>query len=192
MREAEYSQWAQDEWAAFYFEFLGLPALINTFGGGPREYGNTRFDYGLGHPWDLKVHMASASTAPLNDCAAIEKALADGSGVGFLVLTGDVEYDDGEFRAWQRAYRQRFGKVAKQRLAPPKYARKSKPTFSPRLLEAFYIQDAAALREAVEGGVIKVMKQGAQTSGAPRRPKYALELVKARFQGDLLIGQVVL
>ena len=47
MQEAEYSQWAQDEWAAFYFEFKGLPALINAFGGGPRRFANTRFDYAL-------------------------------------------------------------------------------------------------------------------------------------------------
>ena len=33
MRRAEYSQWAQDEWAAFYFEYKGLPALINAFVG---------------------------------------------------------------------------------------------------------------------------------------------------------------
>ena len=92
MLEAEYSQWAQDEWAGFYFEFVGLPSLINTFGGGPREFGKTRFDYGLGHTWDLKVHMAASGTAPLNDQDAMLAAV-DAGGVGFLVLTGEVEYD---------------------------------------------------------------------------------------------------
>ena len=192
MRESEYSQWAQDEWAAFYFEFVGLPALINTFGGGPRKYSNTRFDYGLGHPWDLKVHMAAGSTAPLNDCMAIDEALRTGAGVGFLVLTGDVHYDDGEFREWQRDYRSRFGKVAKARVSAPKYVRKSKPAFTPRLLEAFFVPDSNSLQSALADGSLKVMRQGTQTSGAPRPPKYAMDLVKARVNGRLLLGQVAL
>ena len=50
MRLAEHAQWAQDEWAGFYFEFVGLPALVNAFGGGPRRFANTRFDYILSTP----------------------------------------------------------------------------------------------------------------------------------------------
>jgi hypothetical protein len=48
MQAADFSQWAQDEWVAFFFEYVGLPALINAFGGGPRRIGATQFDYGLG------------------------------------------------------------------------------------------------------------------------------------------------
>ena len=59
---------------------LGLPALINTFGGGPRQFANTRFDYSLGHPWDLKVHMAITGRAPLNDQTAMNEALDGGGG----------------------------------------------------------------------------------------------------------------
>lgn len=190
MRDAEYSQWAQDEWAAFFFEYKGLPALINAFGGGPRLFANTRFDYGLAHPWDLKVHMADSASAPLNDQVAMNEALADGRGVGFLVLTGQVEYDDGDFRAWQRDFRAKHGKVAKLRLDAPKYVRKSKPRFIPSILECFFIADREALDDALTSGVMREMKQGRQTSGAPRPPKYAINLVKARWGGRLLVGQV--
>ena len=189
MKEAEYSQWAQDEWAAFYFEYLGLPALINTFGGGPLLFANTRIDYSLGHPWDLKVHMAETPVAPLNDQAAIHQCLTAGAGVGFLVLTGVVTYDQGEFRAWQKTFRAQHGKVAKPRTTPPTYVRKSKLWFRPTLLEAFFIEDEAALDAAIESRAIHVMAQGKQTSGATRPPKYALHLGNARWEGSLLLAQ---
>ena len=192
MREGEYSQWAQDEWAAFFFEFVGLPGLINTFGGGPRTYANTRFDYGLGHTWDLKVHMATTGVAPLNDCAAVDEALAAGGGVGFLVLTGDVGYDEGEFRAWQRHYRARHGKRPRARTTPATYVRKSKPRFTPRMLEAFYLPDSAAKEKALARGALGMMRQGVQTGGQARRPKYSINLVRARMDDDLLLSQIVL
>jgi hypothetical protein len=192
MREAEYAQWAQDEWAAFYLEFVGLPALINTFGGGPVSYANTRFDYGLGRPWDLKVHMTSKPVSPLNDCQAVEEALDAGVGVGFLVLSGDVEYDEGTFREWQRAFRAAHGKKSRPRAGPPRYKRKSKPRFRPFVVDAFFIRDRAALDCALDAGIVRVMRQGAQTSGAARAPKYSLDLVRARLDESLLLAQLVL
>jgi hypothetical protein len=190
MHAAEYSQWAQDEWAGFYFEFVGLPSLINTFGGGPREFGKTRFDYGLGHTWDLKVHMAASGIAPLNDQGSMQAA-AEGGGVGFLVLTGEVEYDDGDFRQWQRDFRAAHGKPAKAHTTPKTYERKSKTAFKPFMVEAFYLPDRAAIDSAVGRGILKIMKQGRQTSGQERQPKYALDLVKARLS-DVILGQTVL
>ncbi len=190
MLDAEYSHWAQDEWAGFFFEFVGLPSLINTFGGGPREFGKTRFDYGLGHTWDLKVHMAASGVAPLNDQGSVEAAAAAG-GVGFLVLTGEVEYDMGEFRLWQKEFRAANGKPARERTAPKAYERKSKASFDPFMVEAFYLPDQVAIDAALQGGILKVMKQGRQTSGHARQPKYALDLVKARLS-QVLLGQLVL
>lgn len=189
MQQAEYSQWAQDEWAGFYFEFVGLPSLINAFGGGPREFGKTRFDYGLGHTWDLKVHMATSGIAPLNDQESVRAAAANG-GVGFLVLSGDVEYDDGEFRQWQREFRESHGKRAKPRITPRAYERKSKRSFRPFMVEGFYFADPAAIEAALTSSVLKPMKQGRQTSGSERQPKFSLDLVRARSSG-VLLGQMV-
>lgn len=191
MQAAAYSQWAQDEWVAFYFEYVGLPALVNAFGGGPQQIGFTRFDYGLGHVWDLKAHMAFTGDAPLNDQAAVEVAVTESGGLGFLVLTGDVEYDEGEFRAWQREFRLAHGKVPRKRAAPPKYTRKSKAAFHPAMVEAFFIPDREALSSAIDSGIISVMKQGKQVSGRARSPKYSMNLVKARWS-DMLLVQMVL
>ena len=54
--------------------------------------------------------MAHSGVAPLNDCLAIDMALEASAGVGFIVLTGEVEYDAGEFRQWQRDFRLANGK----------------------------------------------------------------------------------
>jgi hypothetical protein len=191
MQAADYLQWAQDEWVGFYFEYVGLPALINAFGGGPQQINSTRFDYGLGHAWDLKAHMAFSGDAPLNDQSAVEVAVTESGGLGFLVLTGDVEYDDGDFRAWQREFRLAHGKVPRKRDTPPKYTRKSKVAFRPAMVEAFFIPDHEALRSAIGSGIINVMKQGKQVSGRARSPKYSMDLVKARWSDLLLVQKVV-
>ena len=170
---------------------VGLPALVNAFGGGPRQIASTRFDYGLGHTWDLKAHMAHSGDAPLNDQAAMQVAVTEAGGLGFLVLTGQVEYDDGDFRAWQREFRLRHGKVPRKRARPPKYKRKSKVAFRPAMVEAFFIPDHEALRSAIGSGIINVMMQGKQVSGRARSPKYSMDLVKARWSDLLLVQRVV-
>ncbi|MBA3430467.1 MAG: hypothetical protein H0U16_03165 [Actinobacteria bacterium] len=192
MKEAAFTQWRQTEWTAFYFEFIGLPALVNAFGGGPRVFSRTRFDYGLAHTWDLKVHMATSGLAPLNDCSGVETAVDSGTGVGFLILTGRAELDDGEFRAWHEDFRSQLRKRVTKRSAPRKYVRLLKSGFTPQMLEAFYLPDREALETALGYGAIKVMRQGAQTSGRPRPPKYLLDLVQARWEGGMLLSQRVL
>lgn len=93
MRDAEFSQWRQTEWPGFYFEFKGIPAMVDAFGGGPRQVGAVRFDYALEHLWDLKCHANSArSLAPLNDQASMLAAIAEGA-LGLIVLSGDRSID---------------------------------------------------------------------------------------------------
>lgn len=179
MREAEFSQWAQDEWAGFYFEYVGLPALVNALGGGPVKYVNTRFDYCLSSAWDLKWHGADARRAPLNDTRAVDACLSE-RGLGFVVLSGNVEYDDGAFREWLKDHRAAHGKRPAARAHPAVHVRRSKRAFSPRLLEAFHIRDAEHLAEAVAAGALALLNQGRQVSGTARPPKYALDLPKAR------------
>jgi hypothetical protein len=191
MLEAEYSQWAQDEWAAFFFEFVGLPALVNAFSGGPVSFENTIFDYGLNQVWDFKLHAAVSGAAPLNAMHAIDACLAAGRGLGFIVLSGETKYDDGEFRQWLRELRAAQGKKAALRNAPPSYVRKSKARFTPTKLEVFYFADAEALEGARNTGVLTVMNQGRQSSGASRRPKYGLNLAKARAAGLVLATRVL-
>lgn len=188
MREAEFNLWALDEWAGTYFEFLGLPALINTFGGGPVRFVNTTFDYALDSVWDLKTHATRGPTI-LNSQDAVDACLEAGRGLGFVVLTGTARYDEtGAFKSWFREQRAAAGKQPAKRATSPRYRRRSKNAFEPRSLEAFRLRDRDDLQEAVDAGVMGDMRQGRQVSGAARKPKYQLNLSRARGS-DLLAAR---
>lgn len=165
MRDAEYRNWRQTEWIGWHFEFLGISALINAFGGGPRRVLNTSFDYALRSTWDLKAHSTGGENAAiLNDLDAIERGLTEGGGLGFIVLTGDPDYSDSAaFDAWHRG--QRGAGAAHER------SRILKSGFTPVRLEAFHLADLAALGAARERREYSVMAQGQQPGGAPRKPK---------------------
>ena len=178
MLAAESKHWAQDEWRGFYFEFLGLPALVNAFGGGPTAVANTTFDYSLGEIWDLKCHGDDSTTAILNAKTAIDECLRT-RGVGLLVLSGTTETDDGEFRDWHRELRVANGRAPRPRTRPAAYQRRSKCAFSPTRLDAFFFASAVALESAVADGVITEMSQGRQPDGSPRGPKYTLRTDRA-------------
>lgn len=187
MRLAEDPHWAQDEWTGFYFEFVGLPALINTFGGGPVRFVNTVFDYSLRRVWDLKTHSTSAgSVLILNDRAAVLDVLSSQRGLGFLVLNVSVEFDD-EFREWHRQYRVDHGRVRRVRSTPARFHRRSKSYVSPQRLEAFVIPDYNHFARAEQDRRIRLMNQGRQSDGGARRPKSLLALVPAS-SSDLLVA----
>lgn len=165
MREAEYRNWRQTEWIGWFFEFLGIPALINAFGGGPRRVLNTSFDYALRSTWDLKAHSTGREDgAILNDLDAVSACLDEHGGLGFIVLSGEPDYSNGiAFDLWHRA----------QRGAPPASpkSRALKSGFTPLRLEAFYLRDRDALAAATARGEFTTMIQGRQPDGSPRKPK---------------------
>lgn len=185
MREAEFRGWAMDEWVGSYFEFVGLPALVDTFGGGPVRFANTTFDYALDSVWDLKTHAARGATI-LNSQDAVGACLEAGRGLGFVVLSGAAVYDEtGAFRSWFREQRAAAGKKPAKRATPAGFHRRAKSAFAPRSLEAFHLRDRADLQEAIEAGVMGDMRQGRQVSGASRTLKYLLNLRQARESGML-------
>ncbi len=88
MRDAEFRHWRQTEWIGWHFEYVGIAALVNAFGGGPKRVLNTSFDYSLRTTWDLKAHSSGGENAAiLNDLDAIETGLTEPGGLGFIVLT---------------------------------------------------------------------------------------------------------
>lgn len=174
MRDAEYSQWRQLEWQGFYFEFIGIPALIDAFGGGPARHGATVFDYSRTIPWDLKAHsIGSGSTTLLNDLASIRGRLAEGP-LGFIVLSGDADLDapPGPFTDWHREVTARPGRTRRiGGLTGNSRARKR--GFTPVDLQSFALRDAAVLDAEVLAGRMREVAQGRQQSGAARPPKLA-------------------
>ncbi len=170
MRDAEFRHWRQTEWIGWHFEYVGIAALVNTFGGGPKRVLNTSFDYSLRTTWDLKAHGTGRENAAiLNDLEAIEAGLTEPGGLGFIVLTGDPDYSDSvAFDTWHRA----------QRGAGPSHERSRalKSGFTPLRLDAYHLRGFPDLEAATLRGEFAVMAQGRQPDGSARKPK-----LKIRF-----------
>lgn len=191
MREAEFSQWRQMEWPGFYFEMVGLKTLVDVLGGGPIRHANTRFDYGMDSAWDLKAHARAlarggSDVAILNDQSAFDACFQSGSGLGFVVLTGESTTSV-EFGAWHRDF---VGTQARKE-GDHRLQRPRKESFSPYRLEAYFLRDADHLRASVAAGSVRHYSQGRQANGAPRKPKFSLDLVRGRQTGLLLEGKEV-
>ena len=188
MVRSEYGQAKQTEWIGFYFEFVGLPALINAYGGGPVRIGATEFDYARNFVWDLKTHgqekLASpeglSGEAPLNDRESILQCVEERGLIGFLILSGASSFDGFvEFDAWHRKMR---GASASKSLHP----RRLKVSLHPVTLQAHVFQGTDEIEKALADGVLKVFGQGHQQSGRPRKPKLKLMLRKAQAAGKVL------
>jgi hypothetical protein len=206
MRDAGYSQWRQMEWPGFYNEFIGIPALNDTFpmpetGGPQRGFGATRFDYALGRVWDLKAHTERQRFIPsgrvnhgddtiiLNDEVAA-RACIEQQGLGFLIVGGDSHYDDaGDFDSWHRVT---TGEGRTQRTRSNSgTSRRRKMAFAPKRCEAFWVPDLDALNAALAAGQLVIRSQGRQQAtgnheeGAARGDKVHMNMGKAR---GLLVG----
>jgi hypothetical protein len=182
MRQAEFAKWAGDEWVGWYFEFRGLPELIGDLGGGPEKIHRTTFDYVLSHVWDLKAHSEGRGDAPLNDQDSMREAVEGGRGLGLIVLSGEPEFDDGEFKQWQREERLDAGKRRKERRRTddkPPQKRRGKAAFRPTSIDAYFFADVSAFEDAIQVGALRPFKQGVQQSGEPRNPKYSLVMRRA-------------
>lgn len=168
--------WAQMEWAGFYFEFVGVTRCTARLGGGRAKYARTAFDYALGGVWDFKVHTASGPNLILNDVEAVDAVVSDGRSVGFVVLSVDVETDDGGFRDWHYALMRAHGKAPKPPKVVPRGRRVRKVAVTPTALDIFAFPTRGAVESALADGVLGFYKQGRQPSGALRKPKYLLSL----------------
>ena len=186
MKEADADNWRQTEWQGWYFEFKAIPALINNLGGGPRIIGNTKFDYSLFHPWDLKAHSSYGKNGPrkknvsclLNDQISMKEA-AQETGLGLIVLSGIPSYEDISFSDWHKALRGKTGEVRKQ----------LKNGFKSEKIEFFFFEDFEDLQRAISKKILLDFNQGKQPSGEPRAPKFSLHLEKAR-QDKLKIDEL--
>lgn len=195
MHERGIRGWADNEWQGFYNEAVSKGVLARAFPPSSRQvrvrYGNTTFDYSLNHVWDFKAHtewkVLAGTKRPgnsqilLNDEEAIRECVSE-QGLGFLILSGGAIMDDaGDFVRWQRAL--------KQKTPAPRnnaHSRLRKRAFQPLRIEAFWLENPAALDAAVVAGQLRIGTQGRQAPkvvgapGRPRRDKFQLNMSKAR------------
>ncbi|MGB7450241.1 MAG: hypothetical protein WA892_14090 [Ornithinimicrobium sp.] len=198
----------QNEWQGFYWESRGRAVLNSAFTPNPNppriRYGNTSFDYSLRFVWDLKAHTEAwryplsgatrrgQSAAPLNDQESMAACIED-QGLGFLMVGGvAVADEDDVFVDWHRSFKMRQG--VKSKPSNSGKSRQRKAAFEPLHVEAFYFHSADALEATKTAGHVTGFHQGKQAphgeseEGKARRPKYILNVPKAR-DADLAVSR---
>ena len=178
MRDGGCPNWRQTEWFGFYFEWKGKESLIRTHGGGdgPR-YGRSAIDYRREYPWDLKAHCIGTRSGftSLNDLEAVDRAIAEFGGVGFLVATGIPARDEA------RSFRERHVRVSggesaysKRNRAEGAPSRMRKRAFELQDVDGFFLEGQAEVARALgEGWLTNRNQVGMKNSNkAIRRAKY--------------------
>lgn len=185
MLDSEYKMAKQTEWAGWYFEFIGIPALVNAYKGGREKIGSTEFDYVRNFVWDLKTHAQEGLRLPgqvngealLNDYESIMRCVRERGSIGFVVLSGRPSFDGcAEFDAWHRKMRASTGVKSKR-------TRRLKVSLTPVTIQAYTFLGENETERAISVGALKLFKQGRQPSGEPRRSKLKLSLSKAQEEG---------
>ncbi len=180
MRDEGSRNWRQMEWIGFWFEHFVEKEVVPNLGGsrGP-TYGTTEFDLKKDFVWDLKAHPRESKSLILNDQEAIQKCISMENGLGFIVVTGDAEYDDStqSFKKWHDSLKGGVSSYEKDRVKRGAPSRRRKISFSPKSLHAIWFSNLTDLQEAVIQGWLKSFQTNMRNSnGKPRPSKYQLEL----------------
>jgi len=114
MKNSNFSNWNQDEWAGYFFEFITLRQKGNYLGMSPFKYKpngcNMQFDWVIADcPADLKASsikynkkMSTMENSILNDAVAIEKAVKDYGKLYYIILYGSREVEkERELKNWK-------------------------------------------------------------------------------------------
>ncbi len=183
LKEANYN-WRQMEWWAFYFEFLCRSRLGNAFQIPGDRFGSVSFDLKGAVNWDMKAKAikSDAHTCILNDRAATDASIAAYGYHGVLIGLCDVEYNDCDrtFQKWHSKLKgglSAYEKDRRSRTAVSRY-RKTHALLREILFLRLDKLSAATLGE---------MKQGRNSNGKPRPPKYMLDLENA---GSLIVDRI--
>ena len=184
MREAGSRNWRQMEWIGWYLEETGQNIIEHALGGhrGP-SFGNTEFDIQTDIPRDLKAHVTHDSKGsknkftPLNDQSAIINAIQEHGGIGFVVFSGQAEFDhDGSFKHWHDELKGKKSKYVAQREREGRPSRMRKQSFTLEEIVVVDFTSASEIEEGLRDGWIKPFNQGRNSDGTPREPKYMLSL----------------
>ena len=176
------NQKKQDEWAAFFFEEYSFPLLINFLGGwkGPRITKDKRFDYQREFVWDLKMESmkdkigGKTKIIILNDQNATDRIIKDEKVIGFIIAKIKFSFDrEGELKKWRNEFE---GKIPKKQGLGK--SRMLKTNGNVQEILAVLIKGEAEIKKALATGWISIFKQGRNSNGKPRPPKYQMHLEK--------------
>lgn len=183
MKNGGSRNWRQMEWIGFWFEFFLEKNLIPILGGskGP-TYGTTQFDFKKKYVWDLKAHPSESKSLILNDQTAVKECVKSERGLGFIIISGQAEYDDaeGSFKKWHDSLKGKTSAYEKARVARGAPSRRRKISFEPNHLHALWFDDTNELNSAVDNGWLNSFQAGMRNSNSKLRPaKFSLNLSNA-------------
>lgn len=172
LKRADYN-WRQMEWWAFYFEWICRSALRDEFVNPGARVGRVEFDLRRSICWDLKAKAIKSDDhrAVLNDIRAIDQVVKNDGAYGVMIALCDVEYNDENrsFQRWHSALKgglSSYERARRQRTPVSRYRKTAAQLIEIR----FVVLDAMALKR------IAVFRQGRNSNGKPREPKYMLDL----------------
>lgn len=172
LKEADY-QWRQMEWWGFYFEYKARQLLEGVCEIPGEKFDRVEFDLKRTINWDLKAKAIRSDDQRviLNDVSAMQESIMCHGAHGEIIALCDVEYND-EDRSFQKWHDELKGGPSKyeierrQRTSASRY-RKTRAQLSEILFVIVNKGDLGSLSE---------MKQGRNANGAPRPPKYMLDI----------------
>lgn len=143
MKDHGCTQWRQMEWPGFYFQFM-CETLLSKNGfmkiPGPK-YGNVEFDGFRVIPWDFKAHSIDPNKRdngkiPTNGYDEATQAIHDYGTVGFIIITGESDYDDANqsFKKWHDELKGGTSKYELERINRAAPSRRRKVNFMPKEL----------------------------------------------------------
>jgi hypothetical protein len=172
LKEANYN-WRQMEWWAFYFEFKVRAILRDHFQFPGDKFNNVSFDMKGALNWDLKASAVESGGRGviLNDRSAMEQSIEAHGVHGEIIALFNVEYDDSNrtFQKWLIELKGGMSDFEKKRelRTPVSRRRKTKANLTKIVL--------LILRKETLGH-LKVMRQGRNSNGTPRREKCMFDL----------------
>jgi hypothetical protein len=169
--------WRQMEWIGFWLEHLFESMISSDLDASPGPViGNTRFDVQRQRVWDLKAHPVGVKQLILNDAEAVDQCIKQYDGVGFIIVTGEVQYDEsGEFKTWHDELKGGTSPYEKERVDRGAPSRRRKVSFEPTHIDAAFIPSIESLESQVVSGELKDFQTDMRNSnGKPRRAKYLL------------------
>jgi hypothetical protein len=183
MKDAGSPNWRQMEWIGFWFEYVVESQLKSRLGVsvGP-SVGRTKFDLVLDHVWDLKVHPQNSASKflILNDKEAVDSCIEEFGGFGFVVVTGDAEYDEsGQFKAWHDGLKGGRSTYEEERVRRGAPSRRRKIGFCPKAIDAVFLVNQGDVSRGLNERWLGYFQTGMRNSnGAARRAKYQINFEK--------------
>ena len=190
MKNEGSTNWRQMEWIGFWFEHFVQSQLKNALSAttGP-TYGSTTFDLKRNYVWDLKSHPINITNLILNDVNAIKSCIKDQGGLGFVILSGSVDYDGEEmgFKKWHDQLKGGISAYEKERVGRKAPSRRRKTKFMPTKVDGIWFDSFSQIEMALSKGHMAYFQKGMRNSNGKPRPEKIM-IKNTSLIEDYLIG----